>query len=189
MERSWFAGAVALVALTVVCAGSWLHFSISRQSATVIRPPLLVSTEGDELRARGAWEIQSGYVPSGTGAIEIRCFKQIAVCVEAEANVQKHTEGEDLTAEARLYRITSWTNEAVVAMQFVTPIDCVQRSLDIKPTESGADQRWESLGMWSRTWLGEIDRRSYVGRVPRPWLSSGHKSELPVIVDSWRAFI
>ena len=89
------------------------------------------SVNAEEMHVWGAWEVQAGYVPSGTGAIEIRCFRLRFLCVEADANLLQYAEGEDLAAEVRLYRITSWSDEAVEAEQLTTDADCVHDTLQI----------------------------------------------------------
>lgn len=138
---------VMLLAAPVGCAGgSWLYFGSTPQAPEVIRPPLDISMEVDEMRVWGAWDVQAGYVQSGTGAIEIRCFRQASLCVEAEANLLQHTEGQDLTAEVRLYRITSWSDNGVEAEQLTTDADCVQGTLQINPGEQGARRSWKSFG-------------------------------------------
>ena len=138
--------ACVAVALAVGFWGGWLFQTIGADIRTVIRPPLEVLTEEGELRVWGAWNVETGYVPAGTGAIEIRCFRQESLCIEAEANLLKHTEGQDLTAEARAYRISSWTDEAVEASQIITDSDCVRRAISIQPSLKTASQTWISVG-------------------------------------------
>lgn len=138
--------ACAAVALGVGFWGGWLLQTKGGETQTVIRPPLEVLTEEGELRVWGAWKVESGYVPAGTGAIEIRCFRQESLCIEAEANLLKHTEGQDLTAEARVYRISSWTDESVEASQIITDSDCVRRAITIQPSLKTASQTWISVG-------------------------------------------
>ena len=138
---------VMMLATLVACvAGGWLYFGSTTQAPKVIRPPLDIPVNAEEMRVWGAWEVRAGYVPSGTGAIEIRCFRQASLCVEAEANLLQHTEGEDLTAEVRLYRITSWSDNGVEAEQLTTDADCVQGTLQINPGEQGARRSWKSFG-------------------------------------------
>lgn len=95
MDRSRLQVTVMMLAALVACAvGGWFHFGAVPQAPEVIRPPLDISMEVDEMRVWGAWDVQAGYVPTGTGAIEIRCFRKTSLCVEAEANLLQHTEGE-----------------------------------------------------------------------------------------------
>lgn len=138
--------ACAAVALGVGFLGGWLFHTEDTEAQTVIRPPMDVLTEEGELRVWGAWNVETGYVQPGIGAIEIRCFQQESLCTEAEANLLKHTEGQDLTAEARVYRISSWTDEAIEASQIITDSDCVRRVLSIQPLQKRASQTWESVG-------------------------------------------
>ena len=68
---------VMMLDTLVACvAGGWLYFGSTTQAPKVIRPPLDISVNAEEMRVWGAWEVRAGYVPSGTGAIEIRCFRQ-----------------------------------------------------------------------------------------------------------------
>lgn len=136
-----------LMALGAGVASGWFYWRAAARAPEVIRPPLDVSADADELRVWGAWDIQAGYVPSGTGAIEIRCFRPAALCVEAEANLLQHTEGEDLTAEVRLYRITAWRDEVVEAEQVTTDADCVHGTLEINPSEQSARRSWKGIGV------------------------------------------
>lgn len=139
--------ACAAVALGVGFVSGWLFQTKGAEAQTTIRPPLEVFMEEEgELRVWGAWSVETGYVPAGTGAIEIRCFRQESLCIEAEANLLKHTEGQDLTAEARVYRISSWTDKAVEASQIITDSDCVRRSVSIQPSTKKATQTWKSIG-------------------------------------------
>lgn len=139
--------ACAAVALGVGFWGGWLFHTEGAGEQTTIRPPLEVLTEEEgELRVWGAWNVETGYVPDGIGAIEIRCFRQEWLCIEAEANLLKHTEGQDLTAEARVYHISSWTDESVDASQIITDRDCVRRAVSIQPSLKTASQTWVGVG-------------------------------------------
>lgn len=139
--------ACAAVALGVGFLGGWLFQTKGAEAQSTVRPPLAVLTEEEgELRVWGAWNVETGYVPAGTGAMEIRCLRQESICIEAEANLLNHTEGQDLTAEARVYRISSWTDESVEASQIITDSDCVRRALSIQPSLKTASQTWKSIG-------------------------------------------
>jgi len=105
-----------------------------------------ILTEPNEVRVWGAWNVQAGYVQPGTGAIEIRCFQATELCIEAEANLLKHLEGQDLTSAARVYRVSSWTDELVEANEITSTLDCARRQLSIRPQKRSAVQTWQGIG-------------------------------------------
>lgn len=134
------------VALGIGAIAGWLLGQAQSDRWDVVRPPMEILTEPDEVRVWGAWNVQAGYAQSGTGAIEIRCFQAAELCIEAEANLLKHLEGQDLTSAARVYRISSWTEEVVEASEITSTLDCARRQLSIRPTDKSAIQTWQGIG-------------------------------------------
>lgn len=142
-------GAIASVSVAlgigVGALAGWLLSEAQLGRWDVIRPPIEILTEPDEVRVWGAWNVQAGYVQPGTGAIEIRCFQATELCIEAEANLLKHLEGQDLTSAARVYRISSWTEELVEASEITSSLDCARRQLSIRLREKSALQTWHGI--------------------------------------------
>lgn len=146
MRRLGLQAAMMLIALGAGTAVGGFYLGAAPHVPDVIRPPLDVSADADEVRVWGAWEVLVGYVPPGAGAVEIRCFRQAGLCVEAEANLLQHTEGEDLMAEARLYQVTAWSDGVVEAAQLTTQADCAQSRLEIRLGGQGARRSWRGIG-------------------------------------------
>ncbi|EME01849.1 hypothetical protein B381_01574 [Stutzerimonas stutzeri NF13] len=146
MRHFGLQAAFVLIALGAGTALGGFYLGAAPQVPDVIRPPLDITADADEVRVWGAWEVLAGYVPPGTGAVEIRCFRQKGLCVEAQASLLQHTEGEDLMAEARLYQITAWSDDIVEAAQLTTSADCAQNRLEIRLGEQGARQSWSGIG-------------------------------------------
>lgn len=134
------------VALGVGAITGWLVSESQSDRWDVVRPPMEILTEPNEVRVWGAWNVQAGYVQPGTGAIEIRCFQATELCIEAEANLLKHLEGQDLTSAARVYRVSSWTDELVEANEITSTLDCARRQLSIRPQKRSAVQTWQGIG-------------------------------------------
>jgi hypothetical protein len=141
-------GAVVSVvaAFGIGATAGWLLNEAQSERWDVVRPPMEILTEPDEVRVWGAWNVQAGYVQPGTGAIEIRCFQATELCIEAEANLLKHLEGQDLTSAARVYRVSSWTDELVEASEITSTLDCARRQLSVRPQEKSAIQTWQGIG-------------------------------------------
>jgi len=136
----------ASVALGVGAITGWLVSESQSDRWDVVRPPMEILTEPDEVRVWGAWNVQAGYVQPGTGAIEIRCFQAMGLCIEAEANLLKHTEGQDLTSAVRVYRVSSWSEAAIKASEITSSLDCVRREVSIRLLEKSATQTWIGVG-------------------------------------------
>jgi|GEM_PF-447804 len=180
--------ALLLAAFAVCAAGGWFYLKAKPQAPEITRPPLDITVEVERLRVWGAWEVQAGYVPAGTGAIEIRCWREASLCVEAEANLLQHTEGEDLSAEVRLYRITTWGHERVEAGQVTSDADCVRGTLDIEPKRQSARRSWQGIGECGaasgvRSWLEtSCSLRSGIDSLIAAWFTKQRKM-LPAGLD------
>jgi len=142
MHRLW----LSLALLASAAITFFVFASSPTQPTNVVRPPKVFAAEDNELLIWGAWQVEEGYATVGTGAVEIRCLKQPGVCIEAEANLLQHVEGQDLTAEAHLYTVRSWSADEVIAEQLSTLHDCANRTLSINLADESAAKSWKTKG-------------------------------------------
>ena len=117
-------------ALLAAYAALWLaNPAPLEQNHAVVRPPLLIQRQGDELLLWGSWKTETGYEPPGINAVEIRCNRGSATCLEAYASILHHDEGEDLEAMVFDYQIVEWTERMLHAAATMPEADCVTRNL------------------------------------------------------------
>lgn len=116
----------------IVAAYSVLWFANPaplEQPHAVVRPPLFIEQQGDELMLWGGWDTVAGYEPPGVNAVEIRCDRHHGTCQEAYASLLRHDEGEDLEANVFHYQVVEWTEQMLHATAVTPSAKCVTRSL------------------------------------------------------------
>lgn len=117
-------------ALVAVYTTLWLaNPDPLEQSRVVVRPPLTINQQGDELLLWGGWATVAGYEPPGVNAVEIRCNRGSGTCQEAYASILHHDEGEDLEAQVFNYAVVEWTEQILNATASMPEAECVTRSL------------------------------------------------------------
>ncbi len=99
------------------------------QPHAVVRPPLVIELQGDDLLLWGGWNTVAGYEPPGMNAVEIRCNRGSGSCLEAYASILHHDEGEDLEAHVYRYAIVEWTEQILHATAPTPDAECLTRSL------------------------------------------------------------
>lgn len=112
--------------------------SLEQQLHTVVRPPLIIEQQGDELLLWGGWNTVAGYEPPGVNAVEIRCNRGSGTCQEAYASIHHHEEGEDLEAQVFNYTVVEWTEQMLRATATMPGTECVTRSLVVALPASSA---------------------------------------------------
>ena len=117
-------------ALVASYAALWLaNPAPLEQLHSVVRPPLIIEQQGDDLMLWGGWSTVAGYEPPGVNAVEIRCNRGSGSCLEAYASILHHDEGEDLEAQVFNYEVVEWTEQMLHAISVMPHADCVTRSL------------------------------------------------------------
>lgn len=108
------------------------------QPHAVVRPPLTIEQQGDDLMLWGAWNTVAGYEPPGVNAVEIRCNRGSSTCQEAYASILQHDEGEDLEAQVYSYEVVEWTEQMLRATALMPSTQCVMRSLVVSLPDGAA---------------------------------------------------
>jgi len=75
------------------------------QPHSVVRPPLIIEHQGDDLMLWGGWSMVAGYDAPGVNAFEIRCNRSSGSYQKAYASILHHDEGEDLEAHVFNYKV------------------------------------------------------------------------------------
>ena len=120
----------AASALAAAYAALWLaNPAPLEQLHSVVRPPLTVAQQGDDLKLWGGWSTVAGYEPPGVNAVEIRCNRVSGSCLEAYASILHHDEGEDLEAQVFNYEVVEWTEQLLHATAVMPDANCVTRNL------------------------------------------------------------
>lgn len=117
-------------ALVAAYTALWLAYPAPlEQPHAVVRPPLIIQQQGDDLLLWGGWNTVAGYEPPGVNAVEIRCNRGRGTCQEAFASIHHHDEGEDLEAQVFDYEVVEWTEQMLHATATMPEAECVTRSL------------------------------------------------------------
>ncbi|MCG4454953.1 hypothetical protein LJY18_16880 [Pseudomonas sp. MMS21-TM103] len=117
-------------ALVASYAALWLaNPTPLEQHHSLVRPPLIIEQQGNDLMLWGGWSTVAGYEPPGVNAVEIRCNRDSGRCLEAYASILHHDEGEDLEAQVFNYEVVDWTEQMLHATGVMPHANCVTRSL------------------------------------------------------------
>ena len=126
-------------ALVASYAALWLAKPAPlEQLHSVVRPPLIIKQQGDDLMLWGGWGTVAGYEPPGVNAVEIRCNRGSGRCLEAYASILHHDEGEDLEAQVFNYEVVEWTEQILHATGVMPHADCVTLSLVVALPDGSA---------------------------------------------------
>lgn len=99
------------------------------QLYSVVRPPLIIEQQGDDLMLWGGWSTVAGYEPPTVNAVESHCNRESGSCLEAYASILHHDEGEDLEAQVFNYQVVEWTGQMLHATGVMPHAECVTRSI------------------------------------------------------------
>lgn len=128
-------------ALVAAYVAIWLISPAPPERSTATIPPLRID-QSNGLALSGGWRTVGGYDHGTTNGVEIICNRERQICLEAYAELLHHDAGEDLSAQAFSYEVTSWDALRLVAINKDAMGECLHRILQVDLVGGNATLEW-----------------------------------------------